>query len=95
MSDESGLRSGAAPALAAHSKDASTPGPTSASSSSGKSLPRTATVGEHAAEAIDAILTQGARAATPASDYVRAQPLAAVVAVGALCFALGLLFGRR
>jgi ElaB/YqjD/DUF883 family membrane-anchored ribosome-binding protein len=95
MAEESGNRGGAAPALAAHSKDASTPGPTPASSASENPLPHAASVREQAIDALDASSKQAAQAVTPAADFIRAQPFAAVAMMGGMCFALGLLLRRR
>ena len=57
---------GAGPALAAHSKDASTPGPTPASEASGTVKPAT-----DSGDAISHALQQ-------ATDFVRDQPLASM-----------------
>ena len=57
---------GAGPALAAHSKDASTPGPTPASEASGTVKP--------ASDSGDAI----SHALQQATDFVRDQPLASM-----------------
>ena len=62
----SGNTEGAGPALAAHSKDASTPGPTPASEASGPVKPAS-----DSGEAISQALQQ-------ATDFVRGQPLASM-----------------
>ena len=62
----SGNTQGAGPALAAHSKDASTPGPTPASQASGAVKPAS-----DSSEAISQALQQ-------VTDFVRGQPLASM-----------------
>ena len=62
----SGNTEGAGPALAAHSKDASTPGPTPASQASGAARPAS-----DSSEAISQALQQ-------VTDSVRGQPLASM-----------------
>lgn len=95
MADDNEIRGGAAPALAAHSKDASTAGPTPASSATGEPMPPKTSFRDGIADAIDAVSAQGARVATPAADFVREQPFAALAVMGVACFAFGLLLGRR
>ena len=107
----------AGPALAAHSKDASTPGPTQASSATGnQDWPAAGGVSEtvnrvsgQAREAAERLATsaseaastatrqlseQGGRAADQVAEFVREQPLTALLATGAVCFALGVLVAR-
>lgn len=62
----SGNTEGAGPAIAAHSKDASTPGPTPASEASGQVKPAS-----DSGEAISYALQQ-------ATDFVRGEPLASM-----------------
>jgi hypothetical protein len=62
----SGNTEGAGPAIAAHSKDASTPGPTPASDASGAVKPAS-----DSGEAISYALQQ-------ATDFVRGEPLASM-----------------
>jgi ElaB/YqjD/DUF883 family membrane-anchored ribosome-binding protein len=87
------VETGAGPALAAHSKDGSAIGQTSASSTTGNR----AGVGENsAAETVSRLSEQASqRASDQVTDFVREQPVLALVAAGAVCFVLGLLIGRR
>jgi ElaB/YqjD/DUF883 family membrane-anchored ribosome-binding protein len=101
----------AGPALAAHSKDASVPGQTPASSTAGhQDPPRTGEFGQtlregaeaaretirDAAENTRAILSErGGRAAGQTADMVREQPFVAMAITGVACLAIGILIGRR
>ena len=69
---------GAGPALAAHSKDASAPGPTPASAATGTALPV-----RNDGETISRLLKE-------ATDFVQRQPLTSMAA----CVFVGLLCGR-
>ena len=74
---------GAGPALAAHSKDASTPGPTPASEASGTVKP--------ASDSGDAI----SHALQQATDFVRDQPLASRGIFVIAGIAIGKVLSRR
>jgi len=74
---------GAGPALAAHSKDASTPGPTPASEASGTVKP--------ASDSGDAI----SHALQQATDFVRGQPLASMGSFVIAGIAIGKVLSRR
>ncbi len=101
--DEDELIGSAKPALAAHSKDASTAGQTPMSSKTGDAKPMPETGGDKAqtsvrdmAENVRTTLSDhGGRAADQAMEFVRAQPLIALSVTGAICFAFGVLLGRR
>lgn len=114
------IAGGAGPALAAHSKDASTTGPTTASgatASAGSGADVSAggvadtvsrlsgqareavgsmasSVSDVAGAATERLSEQGGRAAGEIADFVREQPIVALVVTGALCFVLGVLLGR-
>ncbi len=114
---ENQMPGSAGPALAAHSKDGSAPGPTPMSSATGSHdgragpVPETASpLSEQAREAAGRVRSsvydaagsarqslsgQGGRAADQAAEFIREQPLAALAITGVICFAFGLLIGRR
>jgi ElaB/YqjD/DUF883 family membrane-anchored ribosome-binding protein len=106
---ESYTEGGAGPALAAHSKDGSVPGPTPASEATDKAAPASAMAHQAydavsnaassaysiAGRARDTVSDKGGRAADQLGQFVREQPVLALLMTGALCFALGLLLGRR
>src|SRR5579875_290323 len=52
-------------------------------------------VSETATSATQQVAEQGGRTAEQVASFVREQPIAALVVTGAVCFALGLLLGRR
>jgi ElaB/YqjD/DUF883 family membrane-anchored ribosome-binding protein len=79
----SGTTEGAAPALAAHSKDASTPGQNPASAASGEAKRTT-----HEGEAIARLMEQ-------AADIVRGQPLVSAGILIAAGIVVGKLLSRR
>ncbi len=110
--NETVIPGGAAPALAAHSKDAATPGQTptfgmtgnndgshsdEASSDTAKAdIEATkSAVQDVAAIARDTIMDGASGAADHAAEFIRAQPLIALSVTGAICFAFGVLLGRR
>jgi ElaB/YqjD/DUF883 family membrane-anchored ribosome-binding protein len=114
--DENNVSAGAGPAVAAHSKDASTPGPTAASAATGDNgepvrssetidgfvdrardgVERaTAWAGTAAGSAGATLAERGGRAVDQTTALAREQPLAALAVTGAICFALGVLIGRR
>ena len=78
----SGSTEGAGPALAAHSKDASTPGPTPASEASGTIKP--ASDGEAISHALQ-----------EAADFVRGQPIASMGIFIIAGIIIGKMLGRR
>ena len=99
-------RGGAAPALAAHSKDASVPGQTPASST--KASPPASTTGhgvktagdmknldDAATKVRDIASEYGGRAAEKASDYVQTQPLFALAVTGLMGMIIGAMLARR
>lgn len=108
---EEKIETGAGPALAAHSKDGSAIGQTSASSmtsnragvgenSATETVSRLSeqardATGRATASASEAIIGASQRASDQVTDFVREQPGLALVATGAVCFVLGLLIGRR
>ena len=79
----SGNTEGAGPALAAHSKDASTPGPTPASEASGAVRPAS-----DSGEAISHALQQ-------VTDFVRGQPLASMGIFVIAAIVIGKVLSRR
>ena len=100
--DEDELIGSAKPALAAHSKDASTAGQTPMSGATGdaKAQPNTGDKAQTSVkDMVGSVRTnlsdQGGRAADQAMEFVRAQPLIALSVTGAVCFAFGVLLGRR
>jgi ElaB/YqjD/DUF883 family membrane-anchored ribosome-binding protein len=114
--DEDNFSVGAGPAIAARSKDASTPGPTAASAATGnngepvRSSETTDDIVDHARDGVEratawvgtaagsarATLTErGGRVVDQTTAFAREQPLAALALTGAICFALGVLLGRR
>lgn len=100
---------GAAPSLAAHSKDASTPGPTPASATAPQQPQNSAPADNqqegHGSEAglnIDSSVSDAVAAVrelAPTADEARAfmrdHTMTALVVTGVACFLLGLLVGRR
>jgi ElaB/YqjD/DUF883 family membrane-anchored ribosome-binding protein len=107
--NENEVRGGAGPALAAHSKDASTPG-TGNQGDAGDmpdkvnglfdaahgSVDRVATaVRDAAGKTRDTLSGHGGRAADQAADFIRERPLMTVAVTGAICLAFGLLLARR
>jgi ElaB/YqjD/DUF883 family membrane-anchored ribosome-binding protein len=52
-------------------------------------------VSEATGAAREAVSRQTARAADQATEFVREQPLIALIATGAICFMLGMLLSRR
>lgn len=100
---EDQLRGGAGPALAAHSKDASAPGQTTASEATGEPRGQASTAGgTPGASVSDAVkgtgqyaYQQGSQLASQGTAFVREQPLLALALTGAVCFVLGFLLGRR
>ncbi|MBS0638690.1 MAG: hypothetical protein JSS43_02390 [Proteobacteria bacterium] len=97
-------QSGAAPALAAHSKDASAPGQTAASEATGEPHGQAAgsaggTSGASVSEAVketrNYVYEQGSKVASQGTTYVREQPLLALAVTGGVCFLFGYLLGRR
>ena len=59
-------------------------------------LPRAAsTVSDAAGSAGQRLSGQSSRAADQAADFVREQPIVALLATGAICLVLGLLLARR
>ena len=119
--DEKQIEGGAGPALAAHSKDGSAPGPTSASSAtgntneksdsatpdvsdtvnrlSGQARDAASRVASSVADAADSagkrLSEQSGRAAEQTAEFVREQPVIALVVTGTVCLLLGLLLGQR
>ena len=108
--DENELIGSAKPALAAHSKDASAPGQTPMSSATGDAGATTEMGGDKVRASVEAMTSsaremagnvrqtlsdQSGRAADQATEFVRAQPLIALSVTGAICFAFGVLLGRR
>ena len=107
--NENAIRGGAAPALAAHSKDGATPGQTPASGmagDNGATNSQAEAVGamakngmeqvRNAAGSVRETLSDGTgRAADQAAEFIRAQPMIALSVTGAICFAFGVLLGRR
>jgi ElaB/YqjD/DUF883 family membrane-anchored ribosome-binding protein len=105
------VETGAGPALAAHSKDGSAVGQTSASGTTGNR----AGVGENSASetvgrlseqardaagratasASEAISGASQRASDQITRFVLEQPALALIATAAVCFVLGVLIGRR
>ena len=79
----SGNTGGAGPAIAAHSKDASTPGPTPASEASGA-----AKAASDSGEAISHALQQ-------ATDFVRGEPLASMAIFIIAGIVIGKVLSRR
>ena len=77
---------GAKPALAAHSKDGSAPGQTSASETSAQSKPASQFVA--AEETINQICSE-------VCGFVRQQPFTAAALMGGIGLLVGLLLGRR
>jgi ElaB/YqjD/DUF883 family membrane-anchored ribosome-binding protein len=104
---ESYTEGGAGPALAAHSKDGSARGQTTASEATGS--PSRGPVDTAAEQARDSISNAAASAynaagqardmlserAGQAGQFVREQPVFMLVVTGLLCLMLGLLLGRR
>ncbi len=100
------IEGGAGPALAAHSKDASKPHTSVANEAadtvSGLAGQMREAVG-HAASSVseaanaagETVSRQTSRAADQAAEFVREQPLVALLATGAICFMLGTLISRR
>ena len=97
---------GAGPSLAAHSKDGSIRGQTPASEATGQpatpsNMARDAVSNAAASangvlgQARDMVSERGGQAADQLGQFVREQPVLALMATGALCLTLGLLLGRR
>lgn len=101
---------GARPALAAHSKDASAPGQTQASSAKPEEKSRESSTGcdaykgvkegvEHvraaAEQAAETISAEANRTVEQASEYVRQQPFTALALISVLSLAVGVFIGRR
>jgi hypothetical protein len=76
---------GAGPALAAHSKDGSAPGPTAASEAT---APKPGSPSCSISDTLN-------RMTSEACDFARQQPLAAAAIVGVTGVLIGLLLGRR
>ena len=101
--DENELIGSAKPALAAHSKDASATGQTPMSGATGDTgaMPKTGDdkvqtpVRDMVDNVRETLSDQSGRAADQAMEFVRAQPLIALSVTGAICFAFGVLLGRR
>ncbi len=89
---EAGNRGGAAPALAAHSKDAATPGPTAASGTKGRNAPGDSSSRGKANANLSA---SACRAMDQATTFVSEQPIVAIAVAGVVGIALGVLFARR
>ena len=89
--DENQLPGGAGPALAAHSKDGSAPGPTHVSSARGDNGDRARGEADNVSK-----LTGGARAAVgrAATTFVQDQPIAALAVTGMIGLALGVMLAR-
>ena len=108
---ESYTEGGAGPALAAHSKDGSVRGQTAASEATGQpATPSASSMAQQtrdavsnaasaayssAAQAQDVISKRGGQAADQVGQFVREQPVLALMMTGVLCLTLGLLLGRR
>jgi len=108
---ESYTEGGAGPALAAHSKDGSVRGQTATSEATGQSAtPSASSMAQQARDAVsnaasaayssaaqaqDVISKRGNQAADQVSQFVREQPVLALMMTGVLCLTLGLLLGRR
>jgi ElaB/YqjD/DUF883 family membrane-anchored ribosome-binding protein len=108
---ESYTEGGAGPALAAHSKDGSVPGQTPASEAIGRPASSSASnmapqardavsnaasaAYSSAAQARDMVSERGGRAADQVGQFVREQPVLALMMTGVLGLTLGLLLGRR
>lgn len=87
----------AGPALAAHSKDSSAPGPTPASSATANK-DRSGDFSETASRSPavrQSISEQGGRAADQVAEFIREQPLVALAIMGAACLTLGFLLARH
>ena len=91
---------GAGPAIAAHSKDATSRGATSGAT--GNATPPSSgaseTVNRLAGQAQENLRQSGetaTRAAGQVSEFVRAQPFTILAVTGIACFAIGLLVARR
>jgi hypothetical protein len=85
-------RGGAGPALAAHSKDASAPGQTAASTTTGRNAPGGLARNGGSAESLSAM---SCRAMDEGAAFIREQPFIAMAATGAICLAIGLMVARR
>ncbi|MBV9538105.1 MAG: hypothetical protein JOY70_04135 [Acidisphaera sp.] len=83
----------AAPSLAAHSKDASTPGPTPASSATGQT--GSGAAAGTARQIRDAIGGRGGLIADQLAGFARDQPITALATVGGIGLILGILLARR
>jgi ElaB/YqjD/DUF883 family membrane-anchored ribosome-binding protein len=103
---ESYTEGGAGPSLAAHSKDGSIRGQTPASEATGQpatpSNVASDAVSKAAAsangvlgQARDVITERGGQAADRLDQFVREQPVLALVVTGILCLTLGVFLGRR
>ena len=102
---------GAGPSLAAHSKDGSTRGQTPASEATGQpATPSAGNMGQQARDAVsnaaasangvlgqarDMVSERGGQAADQLGQFVRAQPVLALMVRGLLCLTLGVFLGRR
>ena len=82
----------AGPSLAAHSKDASTPGPAPASSAMG---PATSSASQATREMRDTASEQAGQVTDQLGEYVRQQPMTALAITAGLFLVLGWLLGRR
>ena len=108
---ESYTEGGAGPALAAHSKDGSVPGQTPASEAIGRPASSSASnMAQQARDAVsnaaasangvlgqarDMVSERGGQAADQLGQFVRAQPVLALMVTGLLCLTLGVFLGRR
>lgn len=108
--DENKVEGGAGAALAAHSKDASAPGATPASSATGNDQEAPGTIFETASRLAGQVGSSisdmagtgrkdlpdmSGRVADQAAEFVRERPFAALVITGVVCLMMGVLLGRR
>ena len=98
--DDKHIEGGAAPALAAHSKDAATSSSNPAASTTGAPSTKSPidgvsdTVSKLAGQARGQLAEHGITA-DQATDFVRERPLTALLAAGGLGLILGMLVARR
>ena len=86
--DENDIRTGAGPALAAHSKDASAPGPTAASSATGESRHPEGKTGAQMQQACG-------QAVDNVRNFATDNPAGALGLAAAMGLFIGLMVGRR
>jgi len=100
---ETQAQGGAGSAIAAHSKDASAPGQTPASSATGDVQGQVGSVGDRLTESASNaaeqtgqdVSGQGNRLASRGLAFVRERPLLALALTAAACFSLGFVGRRR